>query len=114
MPEKVLPEIKVTLTRCQPGEKAVPLEYPRNLGLRTKLGGDPEWIQGENTPDCPSCKKPMTFVAQIDSAEHWSKTNPLSREPGREQQDYMFGDVGMIYVFFCFECLETKSVFDCY
>jgi uncharacterized protein YwqG len=115
MPEPtILPEIKVTLTRCQSGQRAVPLDYPDNLGTRTKLGGQPDWIQGDQTPHCSSCGEPMTFVAQIDSVEHWSDKNPLSKNAIKEKQDYMFGDVGMIYVFFCFECLSTQSVFDCY
>ena len=24
--------------------------------------------------------------------------------------DFMFGDVGMIYVFYCIDCLETRCV----
>src|SRR6185503_7624040 len=97
---KTLPEIKVTLTRCRKGQKAVPLDYPKNLGLRTKLGGKPEWIQYDEVPNCPSCNARMTFVAQIDSLEHQSSRNPLAKE--FSEQYYMFSDVGMIYVFFCF------------
>jgi uncharacterized protein YwqG len=107
---KVLPEIRVKLERCEPGEKAVSLEDPDSLGLRTKLGGEPDRIQpGSETPTCRLCGNPMTFVAQIDSVEHWSEHNPLAKCPFEQHQDYMFGDVGMIYVWFCFGCLETTS-----
>ena len=100
---KLLPEIRVTLERVEAGDRAVPLDYPDNLGTRTKLGGVPNWIQGDATPECESCGEPMTFVAQIDSSAHDNKHNPLRRNSlGR--QDYMFGDVGMVYVFYCFEC----------
>jgi hypothetical protein len=112
--KKELPEIRVRLERCKPGEKAVKLNYPDNLGLRTKLGGKPDEIQPDEIPVCDSCGKQMTFVAQIDSVEHWADNNPLSRNPLEEKQDYMFGDVAMIYVWFCFNCCEPKSTFECY
>jgi hypothetical protein len=113
LPLRRLPEIRVTLERVPPEQRAVPLDYPDNLGLRTKLGGEPEWIQGDDTPACPHCGRQMTFVAQIDSIEHDSPQNPLGRDPLGEL-DYMFGDVGMIYVFFCEECCEPGCVHQCY
>ena len=86
------------------------IKYPDNLGKRSKLGGKPDWIQFENVIKCDCCKKEMTFIGQIDSidySDHYSKIS-LSNER------YMFGDVGMIYIFFCFECLKSQSVFQCY
>ena len=105
-----LPEIRVELSRPQRGEKAVPLDYPHHLGMRTKLGGEPDWVQDFETPACVECGNDMTFVAQIDSIEHDNKLNPL-RRPALGKKDYMFGDVGMVYVFFCFKCTTTQSVF---
>jgi hypothetical protein len=42
-----LHEYKVALTRCEPGERAVPLDYYKTTGLgtATKFGGEPDWIQ---------------------------------------------------------------------
>ena len=111
---KVLPEIKVALSPCESLERAVPFDYPDNLGLRTKLGGKPDWIQNEAIPKCSSCGNPMTFVAQIYSIGYDSRKNPLSKEIVEGKQDYMFADVGMIYVFFCFPCIETQSVLQYY
>jgi uncharacterized protein YwqG len=108
-----LPEIRVKLERVQEKERAVTLGYPANLGLRTKLGGEPDWIQGDETPNCSSCGQPMVFVGQIDSIEHDNEHNPLRRDC-LGHQDYMFGDVGMIYVFFCFECGNSRSLEQCY
>lgn len=118
---KTLPEFRVTLTRMKKDETADPIgdEIPLydHLGRRTKLGGEPDWDQGEDVPVCEGCKKKkkkkMTFVAQIDSVEHQSKSNPHSVSALSKDQKWMFGDVGMIYVFFCFGCGETKSVFQC-
>ena len=111
---KVLPELRVTLQRVAEGERAVPHDYPESLGISTKLGGLPDWIQTEEIPVCRGCSAPMTFVAQIDSVEHQNKLNPLAKDPIHDHQDYMFADVGMIYVFYCFDCCETQSVFQCY
>jgi len=110
MPRKPKPlvEYRVRLKRIMPGERAVEADYPKNLGRRTKLGGDPEWIQGDETPHCTRCGSKMTFIAQIDSVEHLSRHNPHSRE--FKDQQWMFGDVGMIYVFYCFKCCRSANV----
>jgi uncharacterized protein YwqG len=110
---KKLREYKVVLTKCAPGEHAIDPDSVDNFGQRTKLGGEPDWEQGDEHPDCPSCGTPMSFVAQIDSIEHWARKNPNGRDPLKKDQDFMFGDVGIIYVFFCFDCLESKSAFQC-
>ena len=108
-----LPEIRVSLERVAPGQRAVRLDDPDNLGMRTKLGGKPDWIQGDDTPTCDSCGMAMTFVAQIDSIEHDNDHNPLRRD-ALADKDYMFGDVGMIYVFHCFDCGKSASADQCY
>lgn len=114
---KTLPEFRVTLQRMKPGELAYPISddipHYEYHGRRTKLGGEPRWEQGEELPICPSCRQKMTFVAQIDSVEHQWKSNPHSVPAYKQKQKWMFGDVGMIYVFFCFECCEPASVFQC-
>ena len=57
-----LNEYRVELTRVKRGERAVPLDYPENLGLRTKLGGKPDWIQSDETPDCEECGEPSELT----------------------------------------------------
>jgi hypothetical protein len=104
-----LREYKVQITPCPPGEPAVSdPDEPENDGLKTKFGGEPDWIQSEEWQHCPGCKSPMTFVAQIDSFEMESRENPNARKAG--EQDFMFGDVGMIYVFYCVSCATSASV----
>ncbi|OGC50593.1 hypothetical protein A2716_05320 [candidate division WWE3 bacterium RIFCSPHIGHO2_01_FULL_40_23] len=110
---KILKQYKVTLEKFDPEESIIG-SYPDNIGLRTKLGGHPEWIQGDETPICPTCKKEMSFIGQIDSLEHQSKNNPYSIDALSPDQEYMFGDVGMIFVFLCFDCLETSSILQFY
>lgn len=63
-----------------------------------KIGGKPDWINEDNQiPCCPSCDDPMAFLAQIDSIG----------------DGFCFGDVGMLYLFMCRNCGETKVELDC-
>ena len=99
-----LNEYRVKLERVSKGERAVPLDGPENLGKRTKFGGEPDWIQGEDTPECPECGEAMYFVAQIDSFESEVMDDPP------KHIDFTFSDAGMIYVFYCFDCLNVQSL----
>ena len=105
-----LPEYRMRFDSVPLGQEAVD---PRCYGLRSKLGGEPNWEQNDETPQCPSCGEEMTFVAQIDSINHDTESNPHHIDCLSDEQKFMFGDVGMIYVFFCFDCLETTSVMQC-
>ena len=64
-----------------------------DIGRRHRLGGSPEFIQAHDTPAC-SCGKAMTFYAQLDSIN----------------DEFCLADCGMIYVFVCFDCFETKAL----
>lgn len=71
-----------------------PFKYAgKPIGTRHQLGGEPDFIQDDETPVC-TCKRRMTFYAQLDSIN----------------DDYCLADCGMIYVFVCFDCYETTSV----
>ena len=73
-----LPERPLSLTPT--GAKA--------LEAGNRAGGQPGWIQGDDTPACPACAEPMNFLAQFASTEK-----------------YMFGaDMGIAYVFLCARC----------
>jgi uncharacterized protein YwqG len=105
---KILREYRMKFEKVRKGQKAVP--DPRKLGIRSKLGGKPDWDQSAELPTCPECEQPMTFVGQIDSIEHDDEHNPHAVHCLSGDAQYMFADVGMIYVFMCFDCMETKSV----
>lgn len=57
-----------------------------------QLGGEPSWIQDDETPDCPVCRQPMAFVAQLEQGhDHRTAAN--------------FGG-GCAYAFVCEPCRE--------
>lgn len=63
------------------------------IGNRSKIGGNPDPLCGER-PGCPSCKKEMSFYAQIDSLDDAN----------------VIGDCGMLFVFFCFDCGQVETI----
>ena len=67
------------------------------IGCRHRLGGQPDFIQPTDIPVC-SCGKTMTFYAQLDSIN----------------DEFILADCGMIYVFVCFDCFETRTVLQSY
>jgi len=73
-------------------------EYENYVGKDFQLGGEPKWIQEEDWPICKNCGEKMTFYAQLDSIN----------------DDYRIGDCGLVYVFICFNCLESKSIVQSY
>lgn len=36
-----------------------------------QLGGQPWWVQGDETPACPECAKPMSFVVQLEEGRDY-------------------------------------------
>ncbi len=78
-------------------------DYPSNKKEREAkrpfhfIGGEPIWIQYEDFFRCPGCRKPMRYVAQLDS-ETW-------KLPGfRDNFGHAFVDEGILYVQVCDPC----------
>lgn len=60
-----------------------------------QLGGEPGWIQSDETPGCDICRTPMSFVAQLEEGpDHRTAMN--------------FGGGGCAYVFQC-SCSGTTA-----
>jgi hypothetical protein len=59
-------------------------------GTRHRLGGKPNGIQQVEYPKCAECGETMTFYGQLDSLN----------------DDFCIGDLGLVYVFICFDCLR--------
>lgn len=60
---------------------------------RHKIGGEPDWIQDDETPEC--CGQPAMFYGQLGSLG------------GK----YDLIDNGIVYVFICRKCLRAHAVF---
>lgn len=58
----------------------------------SQIGGFPTWLQGEQFPVCPTCKKTMMFVAQLTNA------------------DFPYPE-GTIYLHFCPDCRVSAANF---
>jgi hypothetical protein len=94
-----IPEIRLELNpQSEEASAAIGFRYAdKEIGKRSKLGGEPQWIQRDATPQC-DCGKAMTFYGQLDSIG----------------DKFNLADCGMIYAFICFDCYETKSIFQTY
>ena len=117
MSRRYLNQYRIKLERIGDDEPVTELEYPYDVGRRTKFGGCPDGIHGDvSHPDCDECGDEMYFLAQIDSFEHsgpCKEGDPeLTELP--KHIDFMFGDAGMLYIFHCFDCGETKAKSGCY
>ena len=77
-----IPARKVTLTPLEPGTRSA-----------SKIGGTPNWIQDPEIPDCARCRKPMAFLAQLES-----------------MPDLSFVDEGTLYTFVCTRCKVSASL----
>ncbi len=95
MNDETLPEFKIHLEpMSDEASQLMGFEWAgANVGQRSKIGGDPSFVQGPHVPRCPSCDRVMTFYAQLDSIG----------------DRLCFADVGLLYVFVCFDCYETTS-----
>jgi hypothetical protein len=99
-PAKTIPPFKLLPQPLDEAAASLPkFRYaPPEVGTRHKLGGRPDFIQGDDYPICRECAQRMTFHGQLDSIN----------------DEFCLADGGMIYVFVCFECLETKSLLQFY
>src|SRR4051794_30722207 len=67
---------------------------PPELGHRHRLGGEPEWLQGDATPACRECGERMTFYGQLDSVS----------------DEFALADAGLVYVFVCFNDFQAQAI----
>jgi hypothetical protein len=66
-----------------------------------QLGGNPEWLQHDETPSCPSCSEQMRFVAQFEQCQD-----------ATERELMNFGG-GLAYVFACGSCRKASFLWQC-
>jgi hypothetical protein len=59
-----------------------------------RWGGEPDWLQNDETPNCPSCEADMAFVAELEEGHDFATSAN-------------FGGGGRGYVFTCQPCSEA-------
>ncbi|MGW5274572.1 hypothetical protein ACWEQP_18735 [Streptomyces sp. NPDC004044] len=65
-----------------------------------QLGGEPDWLQGDETPTCSTCTQPMILVAQFeDGPDHSTAMN--------------FGGCGTAFAFACGPCIQAAFLWQC-
>ncbi len=65
-----------------------------------QLGGQADWLQDDETPECPSCARPMDLVAQFEEGPvHATAMN--------------FGGGGAAFAFACEPCVQASFLWQC-
>ncbi|MFD8216828.1 hypothetical protein ACFV2U_24535 [Streptomyces sp. NPDC059697] len=65
-----------------------------------QLGGQPDWLQADETPTCPTCTQPMNLVAQLEEGpDHAATMN--------------FGGCGTAFAFACGPCTQAAFLWQC-
>jgi hypothetical protein len=64
------------------------------VGRRHQLGGEPTWVQADETPTCRECGERMSFYGQLDSIN----------------DEMVLADAGLVYVFVCFNDFSAQAV----
>jgi hypothetical protein len=96
MPSEPLPEYQLRISpRTDEARRALGYKWAApEVGSRHQIGGQPQWLQDDETPRCVDCGAEMTFYAQLDGIG----------------DDFDLADCGLIFVFLCFGCSTTKAV----
>jgi hypothetical protein len=68
-----------------------------------RVGGNPCWIQNPEYPFCPECNSRMIFLSQISSYL-----------PTVDNSEWMWGDAGICYIFWCDMCKISGYWWQCY
>jgi hypothetical protein len=68
-----------------------------------RVGGEPSWIQNADYPKCPECNKQMMFLMQL-----------ASDLPATDGSEWIWGDSGICYTFWCDRCKVSGHLWQCY
>jgi hypothetical protein len=77
-----------------------PEDTPTKQAVLGRLGGEPDWIQDDETPDCPGCATRMTFTAELEEGRDFATSAN-------------FGGGGRSYLFTCPPCAEAAFLWQC-
>ncbi|MFI5674121.1 hypothetical protein [Streptomyces cellulosae] len=90
----IVPDDGETLLSAVTALRLHPADEPTEAPVLGRLGGEPDWLQGDETPDCPSCATRMTFTAELKEGYDFATSAN-------------FGGWGRGYLFNCQPCSEA-------
>ena len=61
-----VPDDGVPLLGAVTGLRPQTEETPTRTQVLGHVGGDPDWLQNDETPLCPACMSPMTLTAELE------------------------------------------------
>lgn len=80
----------------------------------TKIGGAPLWLQTNETPVCPNCKRAMQFIAQFAAELDGHLPADPSKWDGEKYKFFHFGgDDGIGYLFICENECQAAFLWQC-
>ncbi|WP_327294377.1 MULTISPECIES: hypothetical protein [unclassified Streptomyces] len=72
----------------------------RMRNILGQLGGQADWLQGNETPTCSTCTQPMILIAQLEEGpDHSTAMN--------------FGGCGTAFAFACGPCAQASFLWQC-
>jgi hypothetical protein len=90
-------EVESEIENYDSARKAWGEKGGRQRDVLGQIFGKPSWIQGDETPSCKTCQKPMRFLAQLETGPEFNT-------------EMNFGGAGCAYVFDC-ACAQHSAKF---
>jgi hypothetical protein len=95
-----VPDVGATLLRGTTGLRLESEETRTQAPILGHVGGEPDWLQNDETPLCLECASPMTFTAELEEGHDFATAANL-------------GGGGRGYVFRCDHCRAAAFLFQC-
>lgn len=96
----VVPGEGATLLGGTTGLRLEPEDTPAQAPILGRVGGDPDWLQNDETPLCPQCTSPMRFTVELEEGHNFATAAN-------------FGGGGRGYVFRCGHCTTAAFLWQC-
>ena len=108
-PEQARRDFTLALLRARDRLSAGFADAPDDEYYRIAVGGEPEWVQDEESFTC-SCGSPMEFVCQVSDSFQFLKLPDAPEQPdGSSARGYVLFLGNEVYVFACARQCEDPA-----